>query len=598
MTNERIGYISGLDGLRAIAAMIVVLYHLVPGIAEAGYVGVDMFFVISGFLITALLVKEKEARGKISVRSFWVRRIRRLVPAVAVATLGSLALARIFGGDALTQLRWQAIGSLTGTYNWLQISHASSYFDKQSPLLLSNMWSLAVEQQFYIVWPPIVILLLAVCTVVKIRIVCALLLGIGSIVLHALTVGADPTSAYVSTFSHSFGLMFGAALALALPGLLTGSRAGTKAIWGWISWLSLLAIVALSFILTDSHYMYPWGMVAFSILMVGTIRGLLPDASGFGTRSLRAVLEAPPLVWIGHRSYGIYLWHWPLHVIGFYHSPMAAVPTALIVLMLSIALADISYRYIETPIRTHGFLGWLRTMPPLHKKKAAGIVLAALVTGTAVAGFITEHATSSGQQLIIDAEKQAKEQQSTPAPPPPSEPRDTPENPKRPVLPDVVGENVTVIGDSVTVAATPALQEKLPGIVVNSEVSRSIKQFPTIAAQMAQENQLRPYVVIALGTNGAITEEDAQAILNAVGPDRRIVLVTASAPEYATWVPVSNSTMREMARKNPDRVVIADWQSIALAHPDLLAGDQIHPGTEGSALFAEEIFQALHRFQK
>lgn len=283
-------------------------------------------------------------------------------------------------------------------------------------------------------------------------------------------------------------------------------------------------------------------------------------------------LETPPLVWIGHRSYGIYLWHWPLHVIGFYHSPMAAVPTALIVLMLSIALADVSYRYIETPIRTHGFLGWLRTMPPLHKKKAAGIVLAALVTGTAVAGFITEHATSSGQQLIIDAEKQAKEQQSTPAPPPLSEPRDTPENPKRPVLPNVVGENVTVIGDSVTVAATPALQEKLPGIVVNSEVSRSIKQFPTIAAQMAQENQLRPYVVIALGTNGAITEEDAQAILNAVGPDRRIVLVTASAPEYATWVPVSNSTMREMARKNPDRVVIADWQSIALAHPDLLAG--------------------------
>lgn len=251
--------------------MIVVLYHLVPGIAEAGYIGVDMFFVISGFLITALLVKEKEARGKISVRSFWVRRIRRLLPAVAVATLGSLALARIFGGDTLTQLRWQAIGSLTGTYNWLQISHASSYFDKQSPLLLSNMWSLAVEQQFYIVWPPIVILLL-VCTVVEIRIVCALLLGIGSIVLHALTVGADPTSAYVSTFSHSFGLMFGAALALALPGLLTGSRAGTKAIWGWISWLSLLAIVVLSFILTDSHYMYPWGMVAFSILMVGTIR--------------------------------------------------------------------------------------------------------------------------------------------------------------------------------------------------------------------------------------------------------------------------------------------------------------------------------------
>lgn len=144
------GRILGLDGLRAIAAFIVVVYHLIPGVADVGYIGVDMFFVISGFLISSLLMKEHEAQGSISIGRFWVRRIRRLVPAVLVATMGALALARLFGGDTLTQLRWQALGAVTGSYNWLQIVHSSSYFDQQSPLLLNNMWSLAVEQQFYI----------------------------------------------------------------------------------------------------------------------------------------------------------------------------------------------------------------------------------------------------------------------------------------------------------------------------------------------------------------------------------------------------------------------------------------------------------------
>ena len=145
--------IVGLDGLRALAALLVLIFHLFPHRLGVGYVGVDMFFVLSGFLITALLLRERNVTGHTDLRAFWVRRARRLVPAVAVATVGSFALARCFGGDSLVQLRWQTLGALTGTYNWLEIVNGSSYFEKQSPLLLTNMWSLAVEQQFYLFWP-------------------------------------------------------------------------------------------------------------------------------------------------------------------------------------------------------------------------------------------------------------------------------------------------------------------------------------------------------------------------------------------------------------------------------------------------------------
>ncbi|QRV02407.1 acetyltransferase [Arcanobacterium phocisimile] len=628
MKRTRHGRILGLDGLRAIAAFLVVLYHLIPGFAEVGFIGVDMFFVISGFLITALLVKEFDTNGSISLKQFWMRRIRRLVPAVVIATIGSLALARIFGGDALTQLKWQALGAITGTYNILQIGHSSSYFDQQSPLLLNNMWSLSVEQQFYLFWPLLLVIFVHWLKP-NIRAIGALLIAAGSLAVYAVNLGADQTFSYVSPLSHSFGLMIGAAVALRLPGLLAGERRDAPSFWGYLSWVGLATIIILSFVVPDGWWMYPLGMLGFSTITAVVIRGILPDVPGLGASSLQSVLEWRPLVWLGHRSYGIYLWHWPLHVIAFYHPPFDVRYTAIFIMLLSILFADLSFRYVETPIRTQGFVQWLRTVMKTRTRAIWYALGFTVLSVLAAIGLVTDREISSGEEYIRLAQEKAladqqhqeqapsKEESGQvtdpgPAQTPSAEEGNEEENgeeseestptpvpdPGQTYVPEVIGANVTVIGDSVTLASQPALQSVLPGVIVDGAVSRSIKEFPAIAQQYAQQNELRPYVVIGLGTNAIITEQDAEDILAILGPDRRAVFVTASAPEYATWVPIANATMRAIAQKYPERVALADWQNIALAHPEVLAGDRVHPDAEGGQLFADAIVQALQNFSR
>lgn len=609
-----VGRIRGFDGLRAIAAALVVLYHIVFGAAQAGFIGVDIFFVLSGFLITALLVKEYENTGTLELGNFWMRRIRRLLPAVVVATIGATALARIFGGDALVQLRWQTFGSVTGTYNWFQIANSSSYFDKQSPLLLTNLWSLAVEQQFYWIWP-IVLLALFTWVVRRWRPVLPLVLGVVSVILFALFVGdgGEVTRSYVGTDTHAFDLMFGAALALALPGLLNGYRRQASAIWGYLSWIALIAIIVGASRIPDSPWLYPWGMTGFALLTVVVIRGLLPDAGGHGTRSLQRVLEWRPLVWLGERSYGIYLWHWPLHVIAFYHSPMHNALSEIIEIGLSILLAHLSYTYIETPIRQRRFAALLSSLS--KRALTATAVVTAVVLSLSVAALVTQRPMTSAEQFIEDArarveaqEKQESgEQPSATAQPsakPTAEPKPTvaPEptaipnaTPER-TYPAVTGDSVTVVGDSVTLASQPELQSTLPGITVDADVSRSSFVFADIAKEMEAAGTLKHYVVISLGTNGNYPSAVVDDIFDAVGPDRDIVFVTGHAPAYATWVPEANKTVRNLAKKYPDRVRIADWDAIASKHPELLAGDGIHPGPKGGQLYADEVKRALESF--
>lgn len=610
----QVGRIRGFDGLRAIAAALVVVYHVVVGVAEAGFIGVDIFFVLSGFLITALLIKEYESTGTLRLSAFWMRRIRRLLPAVVVTTIGATALARIFGGDALVQLRWQTFGSLTGTYNWFQIAHSSSYFDKQSPLLLTNLWSLAVEQQFYWVWP-IIVFALFTWVVRRWRPLIPLVLGIGSVLLFALLVGdgGEITRSYVGTDTHAFDLMFGAALALALPGLLNGYRRQASALWGYISWVALIAIIVGATVLPDASWLYPWGMVGFALLTVLVIRGLLPDAGGLGARSLQNALEWRPLVWLGERSYAIYLWHWPLHVIFFYHLPWHNLLTESVEIGISILLAHVSYTYVEMPIRERRFREMLKTLTKRAMAVTAGSV--AIILALSATALATEHSVTSAEQYILDAQTRldsqktldrngqssasAKpsadskpEQSAQPKPEPTAQPKPTPVR----THPPVTGDNVTVVGDSVTLASQPELEATLPGIVVDAAVSRSSRVFASIAKDMEAAGTLKHYVVVSLGTNGDYPSEVIDEIFAAVGPDRDIVFVTAHAPAYATWVPKANKTVWNLAKKYPDRVRVADWDTIAGQHPDLLAGDGIHPNAEGGQFYAAEVTRALRSF--
>lgn len=608
--------IVGLDGLRALAALLVLIFHLFPHRLGVGYVGVDMFFVLSGFLITALLLRERNVTGHTDLRAFWVRRARRLVPAVAVATVGSIALARCFGGDSLVQLRWQTLGALTGTYNWLEIVNGSSYFEKQSPLLLTNMWSLAVEQQFYLFWP---LGLLLIIRYLPRRYAPYVTLGLGSasVILHVvyISLNDDVTRAYVGTDSHLFGLMIGAGIALWVPRVMVGplrpAPAEEKKLWGVLAWVGLVGALALGIFLPDGPWMYPWGMFVVSACTGFVVRGLMPDAISPLTNRLVAFLEWRPMTWIGERSYGIYLWHWPLWVIATYNLRWGVFPIAVMVLGLSLLLAHLSYNYIETPIRRRGFREYMRGVwatitTAIIPARVGAAVSVAVVASLFLWGMATSPAMSTAQRYVAEGRAALEKSKSEGEGARGGTGQEGSENAERPEDADNAtdngalsipsGDEITIIGDSVTLAAVSALEEEFPGSIVDAEESRSIRAVTDIVNNLKTKGELREYVVVGLATNATIRESDVKNLLAAVGPDRKIVMVTGYGPSADGWIDEANTRISAMAADYPGQVRVADWAAIAAKRPELLAGDRVHPGPEASKRYAEEIARALDSF--
>lgn len=614
--------LQGLDGIRGIAAMFVLVYHLLPQYAKAGFAGVDIFFVLSGFLITLLLIDRLDSTGSLGIGHFWIRRFRRLVPAAVTTCIGAGILALLSGTDALVALPRQVVGVLTGTYNWLEIISGASYFEQQSPLLLTNAWSFAVEQQFYVIWP--LILLLLVRLPKHLRIWIALGIGGASTAWHAVLVGQDLSRAYMGTDTHLWGLMIGAALAFAVPNAMqmVDERAKHAGYIGFFGVISFFATMFLMTVLPES-FMYPWGMVIVSLATAFTIRGLLPDVSYAGTaRLLRKVLELRPLVWLGERSYGIYLWHWPLWVLAFYVAPqMSLSMSATLVSVASVLFAALSYRFIETPIRRVGFLQWCRIVWSgfLTFTGKVRIVIAVIVLVIASLFAVAlcfspnqssaqiaieqgamsapaSDAMTSGSQSADAASSGDQSQSETQSDAQSGAQSGEPEFIRRYdyTQPQVTGEEITIIGDSVTLGSSAALSEAFPGVYVDAEVSRSVLAAGPIIDSLNAQGLLREYVVISLATNAVVTDDQIDALVAQIGPERKLILVTAFGPARTTWIPPSNDTIWRAATRYRN-VFAADWANPISRHPEDLAGDSVHPATDqGHQIYVEAIRSALN----
>ena len=440
----------GLDGLRAIAVLAVVAYHADLGWLPGGFLGVDVFFVISGFLITTLLLAERERLGRIRLRAFWMRRARRLLPALFLVLAATLTLAVVLAPDEVARLRGDTLAALGYVTNWYLIVRQQSYFEamgRPSPLL--HLWSLAVEEQFYVVWP---LVLAAGLLLVRRRgmLVASLAGAIGSALLMAWLYrpGVDPSRVYYGTDTHATGLLLGAALALAwtpvrevltsvagtaagpagLPGAagvtvaapgVTVAARGPRDLPPWpeepvrpvpvrrarsfapTSWdvigVAGLLVMGLCFVLLDEYepVLYPGGFVVLDLATAAVIVAAVHARGRLGTH----VLDRQPLRWIGERSYGIYLWHWPIFTLTRPNLDVALDPLPDLALRVALTLvaAEASYRFVETPIR-RGALGrawhrW-RSVPRVRRLSvyrwplaSGGAILAvALVVGARVAG--------------------------------------------------------------------------------------------------------------------------------------------------------------------------------------------------------------------
>ena len=631
----------GLDGLRAIAVLLVIVYHFWPTVLPGGMIGVDIFFVISGFLITSLLLREGALNGRIALGSFWVRRARRLLPAIALMILVLGPVSLIVGGDIQVNLGRQLLGAATFSSNWISIFAGNDYFAQTSPELFTNFWSLAVEEQFYVLWPLLIVasgLLLGrrwrhFSAIMVLGILASL--GVAAFLLMN---GTPISRIYYGTDTHLYGLLLGALLAFARPWSLYPPM-GKKALYRvaqpfgliaftrvMVSWLSLFALIPYAILVPESAPgAIPWGLFGASLLALGVIQGMLPDMLAGASEALRRLLNFAPLRWVGERSYGLYLWHWPLavvmhYVLGADRSPLVNVG----VLVATFAIAEMSYRWIETPIRRRGFRESANRVIASFQNatvKALPIALTLLVIAAAGATGVavrTAPAMTTAQQAAEDgkraaaerlkARQEARASASASASAAAKDGKDAKVNASasasasQEATGPINSSQVTVVGDSIVVAVSPDLYDKMPEAQIDAAEGRTIAKALPIIKTMGANGQIRQTLVLSVTANSTILDGQLDEVLAAMPADSKLVLVTGYGPRNLSWIEYSNTKIHEFASQHSDRVIIADWNSAirqALqTQSGLLTSDGVHPEAAGQELYARVVEQAIAKAQK
>ncbi|WP_235020059.1 acyltransferase family protein [Ruania rhizosphaerae] len=656
----RRGRIEGLDGVRALAIIGVLIYHLRPHSLPGGYLGVDVFFVISGFLITTLLIRELRANGRLDLRSFWTRRARRLLPALVTVVVVSVSLAYFAGDDLLVNIGRQVLGALTFSNNWVEIGAGSSYFNTTAPQLFVNFWSLAVEEQFYLLWPLLFVVIMAVTKTGRQRVGVLLALAAISALLMALlfTPGQDATRVYYGTDTHAFGLMIGAALALSGAGESANlfAQAWYRRLRVLLGIAGLAGLIALMIWLDPTQTIAYRGGILAASLCTALVLGALPGRPNV----IQGLFQLRPLAWVGERSYGIYLWHWPvILLIAAFAPPTAPDSVASWVqrgaaLVLTLAVSAASYRWIETPVRRHGFResarrvgaalaspGRLTAPRTALLASTACLALFSVAVATApdrsqveiamdeAAGVVD--ASGGGTQSIAgetgDSSERAPEAESSPTEDgagagdtgestddadgaeegtsagesgdtgtggevASDDGEGTPSGDSEEETSDApIGERISGFGDSMMYVAAPGLTATFPGMSVDAESNRQWPAVAEVVQSAAADDAVRDIVVIAAGTNAGVRDPGlVRETLDAFGPDRKIVLVNIYGSSF--WVEESNDNLDAIAADYPN-VVVADWYTAAVEHPEDLQPDGIHPDMEGMYLYAEVVQAAL-----
>ena len=606
----RLRLVPGLDGLRGLAVLAVVIYHFFGDVLPGGYLGVDMFFVLSGFLITSLLVREFRVTGRISLRDFWVRRFRRILPAAVTVLVICTAIVAAIGGDLAVGIREQFLGTLFFVNNWTQIATSQSYFADNEIQVFAHYWSLAVEEQFYLIWP----LLIAGLFIFvrryprRVPIIVSVLLAAASAVAmwFIYTPGEDPTRVYYGTDTHAFGLLIGAALSLIITSTNSDPAADTwpsshraGAITAQVlAPLALLAYLAqLLFMTADLELTYRGGLVLTSVLSALMIWGVVR-----GARPLTWIFGATVMRWLGQRSFSLYLWHWPLIMIliALFDSKREhAWVWGLVALPLSFLLSEISYQFIENPFRRGGYkLAWTTfwTSRPSLAELRSGFAkvawpLVPLLVVASLAGVVYGVVTSSDKtQLERDLEElqQLNNSGSTQAPE-----AAAPTTTAKKTRPMPRGPEITAIGDSVMLASSAALNTRFPGLYIDAAVSRHYTAAIPIVQELKSTGQLRDTVFLGFGTNGAAFPGQLDELIRAIGPDRTIVVSVPYGDR--DWMPGARAEVIQAA-KDHTNVYIADWCTHAQSNTSLLRADGIHPEIEGADQYALAFQYALQQY--
>ncbi len=587
---NRLPYMPGIDALRAIAVLSVFFYHVGAEWMPGGFLGVDAFFVISGYLITALLLSEFRRAGHVNVVAFWLRRARRLLPAVAVMIAVTLIFAAVLTPGDLDRLRGDALASLLYVNNWhLVFTHQSYFQEFGRPSLLRNLWSLSVEEQFYLLWP---LLFAAGMTLFGRK---RLLLGVlAGVLLSALLMfvlfdsGGSTNRVFYGTDTRAVGLMIGVALALVWHPSDLREGAGRRAGW-WLDAIGVLALVMIVRAFLTIHDFEP-SLYRGGFLQLAFWTGLLVATLAHPSARLGRVLGNPALVWLGLRSYSFYLWHWPLLMLTRPHLDVPLSGPLLVVLQLAatLILADLSYRYVEQPFRhrrdSASAPRWLGLGRPA--------LAAAVLTTVFLVGWSSLVSSGGGEVERADANPARVV---TPGPQVAGAVRlgmlgvvDRIRGvPIRRRAPSTPKPAILAIGDSVMRGAAPALARRLGNVVVDTHEGRQAAEYPPIVDQYRRDRQLPESVVIQVGNNGPVYTKEIDELRAALAGVQHVYLVNVAIPR--SWQSEVNGEL-ESAVEDWQQAKLVDWRS---KFRDDGTYDGIHLNRSGEAAYTELIANAV-----
>ncbi|MCE0459768.1 acyltransferase family protein [Curtobacterium flaccumfaciens] len=573
--------IGGLDGIRGVMLLGVVLFHVFPSNVPGGFIGVDVFFVISGFVISTGLLREAQTCGTINLIGFAARRTSRLLPAAMVMTTVVTIAAGLVGGDVVLGLPRQLFGLATLTSNWEQLFASHDYFAGAGSRIFDHCWSLAVEEQFYLICPMVLLAVLRWRRTGRAAWALLMLLAGTAAIPLVLTSAGHFVAAYLATPSHAFGLTVGVAIAA------IRSRAPRLAVKGAAMTLFTSAAIAFVVLTLLPEAARPQARSLFTLMGALVGAGLIVGVLN-GPRFLNRVLDEGPLGWLGRRSYGIYLWHFPLIVLvgavcRRWFGETALTETVegcarLIAVVVAVVIAAASFRWVETPITEAGLFGIMRR-PLMCSMVGLGMI------GCVVAIVLALTAVDTRSLVAADG----------PAPLPiaGASPSGCGISPSRRERAASGGKNIVAIGDSVMLASACGLQHKLPGTTIDAVEGRQLVSAPELVRRHLRSAPSTPTIILGLGVNGVGGTRDLDAVIRAIGR-RRLVLVDVSAP--VAWEAEVNVAIKREAVLHPN-VRIADWQSVVAGHPDLVASDGIHPGEAGGERYAAAVVAALRELE-
>lgn len=588
-------YMPGLDGVRAVAVIAIIIYHLNPQWLSGGFLGVDTFFVISGYLITSLLLTEYHNTGKIELMSFWLRRVKRLIPAVLFLVMGVIVLSLIFMPTEIQKVRADSIAAIFYVSNWWYIMQNVDYFEQFAVQPLKHLWSLAIEEQFYLVFPIVLLSLLSFIRRLKsIRIIFLILLVISMIVMMVLYVPNENVArVYFGTDTRIQTLLMGVLLALVWPPFQLKAKVNrqmrTMIDTAGVVGLAIL-FICFKFVSETNSILYYGGF-----FLISTVTLLVIASSVHPSGYFAKFLGNKVFTFIGSRSYSLYLWHYPIIVLIHHQFVQGQIPPLVYVveILLMVLMAEFSYKFIEQPFRKEGFnifaFNHLKNWRSQKVLRTWLVIILLIPTLLVMVGGFNRFAQKNSTRVTEVNTEEIDKLITQPLPLPQLE-----------IDGFVVKGNKQkyaswkplLIGDSVMVDIGDDFRSFVPKADINGKVGRQLVEATSLAKRQYQSyRDKNDIVVLELGTNGDFTEEQLNSLLEQFG-EADIYLVNTRVPRsYESHV---NQVLAKAAKKRAN-VTLVDWYSRSENHTEYFAPDGIHLQPPGVRALTNSIIQAIEK---